>query len=222
MRQGAGTGSTTVTRSRRERFAREVERLMDRLYGTALRLARDPDDAEDIVAEAVTNAWARLDQLRDDDNLEAWLFRILNNAFIDAWRRRRQRQDKETELADDTNGESAEFSLYSKLHQPFLLWWGAPEKQFLNELLREDIQAALDRLPEQFRVVVVLVEVWGHTYEEVGAMLDIPLGTVRSRLSRGRALLQQALWQQARDSGITISEQDGQQAGAEGGNDERA
>ncbi len=188
---------------------------MDRLYGSALRLARDPDDAEDIVAEAVSNAWARLSQLRDDDNLEAWLFRILNNAFVDAWRRRRCRQDREEELDDETSGD--EFSLYGKLHQPFLLWWGAPETRFLNELLREDIQAAIDRLPENFCVVVVLVEVWGHTYEEVGELLDIPLGTVRSRLSRGRALLQKSLWQQARDAGFTVAAMERCEARTEGG-----
>lgn len=204
MPQSAGTGSAVGLKARRERFAREVERLMDRLYGTALRLVRNPDDAEDIVAEAVGNAWAKLDQLRDDENLEAWLFRILNNTFVDAWRRRRSRQDREEELCDEMENEADDFSLYRKLHQPFLLWWGTPETQFVNELLREDIQAAIDRLPDGFRIVVVLVEVWGHSYEEVGELLDIPLGTVRSRLSRGRALLQKALWEQARDAGLTV------------------
>jgi RNA polymerase sigma-70 factor (ECF subfamily) len=186
----------------RQRFAREVERLMDRLYGTALRLTRDPDDAEDIVADAVSNAWARLDQLRDDQCLEAWLFRILNNTFIDAWRGRRSRQDKETGLDTTDEGEQ-HFSLYRKLHQPFLLWWGTPEEQFLNDLLQEDIQAALDSLPDTFRIVVMLVEVCGHTYEEAAGMLAVPLGTVRSRLNRGRGLLQKALWQQAREAGLT-------------------
>lgn len=196
--------SRTAKRPGRETFQREVERLMDRLYGTALRLTRDPHDAEDVVAEAVGKAWSRLDQLRDDERLEGWLFRILNNTFVNTWRRRRCRQDRETELdAAGTNDEGEEdFSLYRKLHQPFLLWWGTPEERFLNELLREDIQAAIDNLPDAYRVVVVLVEIRGHTYEEVATLLNIPLGTVRSRLSRGRALLQEALWGQARDAGL--------------------
>lgn len=188
----------------RRAFEREVERLMDRLYGTALRLARDPHDAEDIVAEAVGQAWKKLDQLRDGERLEGWLFRILNNTFVNAWRRRRSRQDREIGLdaaGTDEEGEF-DFSLYRKLHQPFLLWWGTPEERFLNDLLREDIQAAIDSLPDAFRLVVVLVEIRGHTYEEVAALLDIPLGTVRSRLSRGRALLQKALWTQAREAGL--------------------
>lgn len=208
MPQGGGTDSAVSQAVRREQFAQAVERLTDRLYGTALRLVRDPDDAEDIVAEAVKNAWAKLGQLREDANLEAWLFRILNNAVIDAWRRRSSRQEKEVELPDEMDGDDEQFSLYGKLHQPFLLWWGAPEKQFLNDLLHEDIQAALDRLPDQFRIVVVLVEVWGHSYEEVAALLDIPLGTVRSRLNRGRGLLQKALWTQASEAGLAVVSKD--------------
>lgn len=188
----------------RDTFEREVDRLMDRLYGTALRLARDPDDAEVVVAEAVQRAWANRGQLTDAARLEGWLFRILNNTFVSAWRRRRCRQDRETAL-DEGDGEArddAGFSLYARLHQPFLLWWGTPEERFLNDLLAEDIQAAIDALPDAFRLVVVLVEVRGHTYEEVAGLLDLPVGTVRSRLSRGRALLQKALWAQAREAGL--------------------
>lgn len=194
----------------RHHFEREVDRLMDRLYGTALRLARDPFDAEDVVAEAVQRAWANRDQLQDAASLEGWLFRILNNTFVSAWRRRRSRQDRETALdeADGEGPDDAGFSLYARLHRPFLLWWGTPEERFLNDLLREDIQAAIDALPDAFRLVVVLVEVQGHTYEEAAGLLDIPLGTVRSRLSRGRALLQAALWDQAREAGLVKAGQD--------------
>jgi RNA polymerase sigma-70 factor (ECF subfamily) len=186
----------------RRTFEREVERLMDRLYGTALRLTRDPHDAEDVVAEAVGKAWARLDQLRDGQSLEGWLFQILNNTFISAWRRRRCRQDRETPLDAGEDREEDGFSLYGKLHQPFLLWWGGPEQQYLDDLLLADIQAAIDDLPDSFRLVVVLIEVEGHTYEEAADLLRVPLGTVRSRLSRGRSLLQKKLWDQARDAGL--------------------
>lgn len=185
-------------------FEREVERLIDRLYGTALRLTRNPDDAEDVVAETVGHAWRRLDELRDRQQFEGWLFRILNNTFVSLWRRRRCRQDLETGL-DSANPESPDadrFSLFEQLHQPFLLWWGTPEDHVLNGLLREDIQRALDDLPDRFRVVVVLVEVQGHTYRETSDMLDLPLGTVRSRLSRGRSLLQASLWERAREAGL--------------------
>lgn len=195
---------------------------MDRLYGTALRLTRNPDEAEDIVAETVSKAWRKLDDLQDPDRIEGWLFQILNNTFISAWRRKQCRQAREVELDPDdrdATDEVANFSLYGKLHQPFLLWWGTPEDQFLNGLLRDDIERALDSLPDSFRVVVVLVEIQGCTYEETAQLLDIPLGTVRSRLNRARGLLQKALWEQARDAGLVACGGSGKEAGEHG--DER-
>lgn len=190
---------TSPDRERRRRlFEQEVTRLMDRLYGTALRLSRNPDDAEDVVAEAVERAWARLDDLRDWQHFEGWLFRVLNNTFISMWRRRRTRQDRETAFDEPDSAASPDehdFSLYRKLHQPFLLWWGTPQDQFLDRLLLDDLQRALDSLPDPFRVVVVLVEVQGYTYDEVADLMEIPVGTVRSRLSRARALLQKRLWE---------------------------
>lgn len=190
---------------RRERFEAEIERLMNRLYGTALRLARDPNDAEDVVAEAIGKAWRRLDDLRDMGQFESWLFRILNNTFMSACRRRRCRQDREVSVDADGGESTAEamnFSLFQHLHQPFLLWWATPEEDFLNGLLRRDIQRALDSLPAAFRVAIVLVDMQGYTYEQTAAQLEVPVGTIRSRLNRGRGLLQQALWRQARDAGL--------------------
>ena len=194
------------SRRRKAFFEEQVTRLMDRLYGTALRLTRDPDDAEDIVAETVSRAWSRLDSLREPERFEGWIFHILHNTFVSAWRHRKYRGRFETSPEDERAGDDAgeeEFSLFRKLHQPFLLWWGTPENEFLNELLREDIQRAIDSLPATFRVAVVLVEIEGYTYQEVADLLEVPLGTVRSRLYRGRALLQRALWEQARDAGLT-------------------
>jgi len=173
---------------------------MDRLYGTALRLTGNPDDAEDVVAEAISKAWSSLDDLRDIQSMDGWLFRILNNTFVSFWRRRRTRDEVEREAVETSDAEG--FSLFQQLHQPFLLWWGTPEQQFLNDVLQEDLQKALDSLPDGFRVVIVLVEVQGYTYDEVSGMLEIPVGTVRSRLSRGRALLQKALWKQASEAGL--------------------
>lgn len=189
---------------RREFFAREVERLTDRLYAAALRLTRNPDDAEDVVAEAVEHAWRQLDNLRDIDRFEGWLFRILNNTFISQWRKRGCRQHLETalDLSDRESAEALEFSLFRQLHQPFLLWWSTPEEHVLDQLLREDIQRALDSLPDEYRFTLVMVEFQGYSYREVGEMLSVPLGTVRSRLSRARSLLQKALWDRAVEAGI--------------------
>lgn len=189
--------------ARRAMFEQEIHRLMDRLYGTALRLSRNADDAEDIVAETVATAWNKLDQLTDITRFEGWLFRILNHTFINQWRRRQCRQDKEVAL--ETDGNEGDFSLFEKLHQPFLLWWSAPEQSFLNQLLQKDIQEALDQLPDEFRIVMVLVEIEGYSYHQTAELLDIPLGTVRSRLNRARALLQHTLWTQGREAGLTTT-----------------
>lgn len=214
--QQPGQAEGDGQRPEREWFEGEVTRLMDRLYGTALRLARHPQDAEDLVAEAVAAAWKKRSELRDRNRFEGWLFRILNNTFVSQLRRRRSRQDREVDIESAGNGgqDGDDFSLFAQLHQPFLLWWGTPEEEFVSNLLLEDIQRALDGLPDAFRVVVVLVEVQGYTYDEVSQLLEVPVGTVRSRLSRGRSLLQKALWQQARAAGIRAAS--GETAGNDG------
>lgn len=196
---GPGREENRPGGSRRELFASEVERLMDRLYGAALRMTRNGADAEDLVAEALTKAWANLDGLEDPQCFEKWIFRILANTFISERRRRRETPATELEREEDEA-----FSLFDNLHQPFLLWWGNPEQRFLDKLLREDVERALDDLPEPYRLVVVLVEVQGFTYAEAAETLEIPVGTVRSRLSRGRSLLQRALWRQARRVGLEV------------------
>jgi RNA polymerase sigma-70 factor (ECF subfamily) len=181
-------------------FEGEVLGILPDLYGTALRLTKEPADAEDLVAEAVAKAWAHLPQLGDRACFRGWIFRILTTTFLSDHRARR-RQPTQEPLPE----EGAEFSLFERLHQPFLLWWGNPEQEFLNALLREDLERAVDALPEPFRVVVVLAEVRGFSYQEVADTLGVPLGTVRSRLARGRSLLQKALWEHAKDAGLISS-----------------
>lgn len=206
VRYRDATGATMrfdETASRREWFEQRLAPLMDRLYGTALRLTRNPADAEDIVAEAVTKAWTQLDRLRDAEHFEGWLFHILTNTFISEWRKRRCRPPSGGDDATEPSElDSASFTLFQQLHQPFLLWWGSLEEQFFNGLLQEDLEQALDALPDAYRVTIVLVEVQGYTYEEVANLLGVPLGTVRSRLSRARSQLQKMLWEQAREAGM--------------------
>lgn len=201
------TNRDNMRAERKRFFEKEIERLADRLYGTALRLTRHPDDAEDIVAETVGRAWSRLDELQNPGRFEGWLFRILNNIFISNWRKRQSRQALETELdlSDTESSDALEFSLFKQLHQPFLLWWGTPEQRVIEQLMREDIQQALDKLPDEFRITLVMVEVQGYSYRETSEMLEIPQGTVRSRLSRARAMLQKTLWECAREAGIVQS-----------------
>jgi RNA polymerase sigma-70 factor (ECF subfamily) len=179
-------------------FRAGIERLMDRLYGTALRLTRNPADAEDLVSEAVTKAWANFGQLADRQAFPKWLFRILVNTFISD-RRRARREPCEVVAEGDCE---QPFSLFERLHQPFLLWWSNPEQELVNKLLREDIERALDGLADDYRTVVILVEINGHSYAEAAELLGVPIGTVRSRLSRARSSLQRALWSQAQAAGL--------------------
>ena len=180
-------------------FRTEIERLMDRLYGTALRLTRNPADAEDLVSDTVTKAWAHLGQLTDRQAFQKWLFRIMANTFISDRRRVRHETRDVSLSAEDEDG----FSLFERLHQPFLLWWSYPERELINRLLRDDIERALDTLADEFRTVVILIEINGHSYAEAAEILAVPIGTVRSRLSRARSVLQRALWEHADAAGLT-------------------
>ena len=179
-------------------FEAEVLAVLPSLYAAAVRLARNPTDAEDLVAEAVAKAWGAADTLSDRSCFRGWIFRILSNTFISDRRARAARP--QTDSFDEAEAE--DFSLFERLHQPFLLWWGNPEQRFLDRLVREDFEQAVAALPEAYRVVVVLIELQGFSYQEVAELLTIPIGTVRSRLARARGLLQKALWEHARDAGL--------------------
>jgi RNA polymerase sigma-70 factor, ECF subfamily len=181
-------------------FCAEIERLTGRLYRSALRLTRNPEQAEDIVAETVLKAWTKLDHLHDAQCFEKWILRILVNTFISDWRRPHE------EAVGDFTDDGEPFSLFDRLHQPFLLWWSTPEQALLDKLLREDLDRALDALPEAHRTVVVLVDMEGCSYAEAAALLHVPVGTVRSRLARARSTLQRELWAQARAAGLVTTE----------------
>jgi RNA polymerase sigma-70 factor (ECF subfamily) len=187
--------------STRKWFEEAVAGVLDNLYGAALRLAKNPADAEDLVGETIVKAFGCLDSLKDLRSFRGWIFRILTNCFISEFRKRKTRAETPLDGGIEDSGE-AEFWLFDRLHQPFLLWWGNPEQQFLDNMLRSDLVKAVDELPETFRIVLVLAELEGFDYQAIADMLEIPVGTVRSRLSRARSMLQKTLWQHASDRGI--------------------
>ena len=186
---------------KKAQFEAAVAGVMDRLYGAAMRYTRNPANAEDLLADTLAKAWSNIGSLNDFDRFESWITRILTNTYISQWRRQKTSEGifDDSHCADDLDDTH---SLYARLHQPFLLWWGTPEKTFVNNLLAQDIERAMDSIPEVYRIVVIMVEVLGHTYEEASESLEVPIGTVRSRLSRGRRLLQDALWKNAKDADI--------------------
>lgn len=187
--------------SPRELFSEHVEAHLGQLYGAALRLTRNPHDAEDLVADTVTRAWTCIDSLEDPSRIGPWILRIMTNHFISERRKTVNRTPHE-EYVEEPGDDEQPFSIFERLHQPILLWWGNPEQQFLDNLLQEDIEAALDALPDGFRVVIVLADVEGMKYQEIARVLDVPVGTVRSRLARARSQLQKSLWQHALDKGL--------------------
>ena len=187
----------------KEAFETQVLAILGPLHGVARRLTKNEADAEDLVAESITRAWGARASLADAGAFRAWLFRILSNTFISE-RRKTLARPREEPLVDESGDEEGAFSIFERLHQPFLLWFANPEQEFLDKLLREDLDRALAALPEHYRVVVVLADVEGLTYGEIAEALDVPVGTVRSRLNRARSALQRTLWTVARDHGLQM------------------
>lgn len=176
-------------------FGNGVEQNIDALYSVALRLTRRNADAEDLVAETVAKAWSAIGNLDDQDRFRPWLFRILHNTFVSDYRKKAIRP-VEASFDNGDNSEDELASLLTEQSDDFLVWWSNPERAYFNELLGDQLLAAIDELPDAFRSVIVLVNVEGFTYDETAEVLGIPPGTVRSRMKRGRTLLQKALWKQ--------------------------
>jgi RNA polymerase sigma-70 factor (ECF subfamily) len=189
-------------------FGQCVEEHMDALYRLALRLTRNEMDAEDLVADAVTRAWCAIDSLQDRSRSKPWMFRILHNCFISNYRKKSIRPQETTydECSGNTGpiaeGDGEISELLIRQSNEFMHWWANPEQEFANQLLGDDIMSAIEELPESYKVTVLLVNVEGFSYDDAADVLDVPAGTIRSRMKRGRTLLQKALWQQAIDAGI--------------------
>lgn len=203
-----GTGNAhlvTEGLSTKEFFSLCIEENLDALYGVALRLTGAQADAEDLVAESVAKAWAAIDKLEDRKRFRPWAFRILRNCFISEFRKKAVRPMETTydELAVG-DGDVTTFLMHES--DDFLRWWANPEQAFFSNVLAEDIMNAIDKLPESFRVTILLVNVEGLTYDEAAEALGVPKGTIRSRMKRGRTLLQKALWLHARDAGFTTGD----------------
>jgi RNA polymerase sigma-70 factor (ECF subfamily) len=186
---------------RRERFVRDAMPYLDQLYSAALRYTRNPADAEDLVQESFTKAYAAFHQFRPGTNLRAWLYRILTNTYINSYRKQ-QRQP--SEVSADSYGDSAgdgsgDFSLYDRIAATT----AAPaEVEVLRRLPDAEVKQALAELPEQFRMAVYLADVEGFSYAEIADIMGTPIGTVMSRLHRGRTALHKALYDYARERGL--------------------
>jgi RNA polymerase sigma-70 factor (ECF subfamily) len=179
------------------RFAEEAMQHAPSLYATALRMTRNGADAEDLVQETYLKAYRAYGSFTEGTNLRAWLFRILTNTYINSYRAK-QRRPEETDLA-----EVEDLYLYRRLGGlEEALASRSAEDELMDLFTDDEVKGALEALPENFRLPVILADVEGFAYKEIAEMLDIPIGTVMSRLHRGRKAMQRTLFEYAEARGL--------------------
>ena len=170
----------------------------------ALSLCKNNFDADDLVSETMLKAFENFHRLKDFSKTKQWLFRILNNHFISTWRS--NKKFTELNFSDERNhDDDFSFSLFEEVAKSNFVEEGNPEKKFISKLTQSDIQQAINNLPDEFKMSLVLCDMEDFSYSEIAVITKVPVGTVRSRIARARNFLQKKLWQHAKEFGIKKS-----------------
>lgn len=185
---------------RREIFVRDAMPFVDQLFGAAMRYTRNRTDAEDLVQDAMAKAYSSFHQFRPGTNLRAWLYRILSTTYINTYRKKQRRPfEVSADGVRDGLDDAGDFSLFDRLEGGTT---PSAEFEVMQQLPAQAVSEALDELPEQFRTAVYLADVEGFSYAEIAEIMETPIGTVMSRLHRGRTSMQKALYDHAVRHGI--------------------
>ncbi|MGI9608402.1 MAG: sigma-70 family RNA polymerase sigma factor [Acidimicrobiales bacterium] len=177
-------------------FADAAMPLMDQLYSAALRMTRNAADAEDLVQETYLKAYRGYERFQEGTNLKAWMYRILTNSYINRYRAKQRRPD-ETDLSD-----VEDMYLYRRLGGEQAGIGTSAEETFLSSVTDTQVKAAIEAIPENFRMAVLLADVEGFAYKEIAEILDVPIGTVMSRIHRGRKALEKQLHSYAEERNL--------------------